>query len=59
MVVSYTDSRDQIHLKQFDSFTSSLNKLADLLQGEKVEIVTMESTANYWMPLHSILESRA
>ncbi|QTE47163.1 IS110 family transposase [Mucilaginibacter rubeus] len=58
MVVSYTDSRDQIHLKQFDSFTSSLNKLADLLQGEKVEIVTMESTANYWMPLHSILESR-
>ncbi|HEX7905819.1 MAG TPA: IS110 family transposase [Chitinophagaceae bacterium] len=58
MVVSYTDSQDQIHLKQFESFTSSLHELADLLQMEKVEIVTMESTASYWMPLHGILESR-
>ena len=58
MVVSYTDASDQIHLKQFDSFTSSLHELADLLQREKVEIVTMESTATYWIPLHRILESR-
>jgi transposase len=58
MVVSYTDALDQIHLKQFDSFTSSLHELADLLHREEVEIVTMESTATYWIPLHRILESR-
>lgn len=58
MVVSYTDARDVIHLAQFNSFTSSLQELADLLQGEKVEIVTMESTGSYWMALHRILEVR-
>jgi transposase len=58
MVVSYTDQKDLIRLEQFNSFTSSLHELADLLQREKVEIVTMESTGSYWMALHRILESR-
>lgn len=58
MVVSYTDHQDLIRLEQFNSFTSSLNDLADLLKREKVEIVTMESTGSYWMALHGILESR-
>jgi len=56
MVVSYTDAQDVIHLAQFNGFTSSLYELAGLLQREKVEIVTMESTGSYWMALHRILE---
>jgi len=56
MVVSYTDAQDLIHLAQFNGFTSSLYELAELLQREKVEIVTMESTGSYWMALHRILE---
>ena len=58
MMVSYTDSQDMIHFREFDSFTSSLHQLADLLKQEGVQIVAMEATGNYWTSLFSILEDR-
>jgi transposase len=58
MVVSYTDHREMIHLREFNSFTDSLNQMADLLQHEGVEIVTMEATGDYWKSLFTILEDR-
>ena len=58
MVVSYTDRQEMIQLQEFNSFTDSLNKLADLLQREGVEIVTMEATGDYWKSLYIILEDR-
>jgi transposase len=48
MVVSYTDREGKINLREFDSFTSSLNELAGLLQREGVEKVVMEATGPYW-----------
>lgn len=58
MLVSYTDRQDLIQVQEFDSFTDSLNRLADLLKYEGVEIVTMESTGVYWRTLFSMLEKR-
>jgi transposase len=56
MVVSYTGREGLINLREFDSFTSSLNKLAELLQAEGVEKVVMEATGPYWESLYNILE---
>jgi transposase len=56
MVVSYTDREGKINLREFDSFTSSLNELAGLLQREGVEKVVMEATGPYWTSLYNILE---
>lgn len=56
MMVSYTDREDNINLAEFDGFTSSLYRLAELLQGEQVEKVVMEATGPYWEPLYNILE---
>lgn len=56
MVVSYTDREGMINLLEFDSFTSRLYQLAELLQKEGVEKVVMEATGPYWEPLYNILE---
>ena len=56
MVVSYTDREGMINLREFDSFTSSLYRLAELLQQEGVEKVVMEATGPYWESLYNILE---
>jgi transposase len=56
MVVSYTDREGLINLREFDSFTSSLIELAELLQQEGVEKVVMEATGPYWGSLYNILE---
>jgi transposase len=56
MVVSYTDRNGMINLREFDSFTGSLNELAELLQREGVEKVVMEATGPYWTSLYNILE---
>lgn len=56
LVVSYTDREGMINLREFDSFTSSLYQLAELLQSEGVEKVVMEATGPYWESLYNILE---
>lgn len=58
MMVSYTDREGLIQLAEFNCFTESLNKLADLLQQEGVKIVGMEATGSYWQALFNILERR-
>ena len=56
MVISYTDREGMINVREFDSFTSSLYELAELLQKEGVEKVVMEATGPYWESLYNILE---
>lgn len=57
MVVCYTDRDGTIRLQEFDSFTTSLYLLAELLQQAGVEKVAMEATGDYWKALYGILES--
>jgi transposase len=51
------DRADQ-PVREFASFTTDLNALADWLQACGVDTVAMESTGVYWIPLFELLESR-
>lgn len=51
------DSTEQ-SVREFGSFTSDLNVLADWLTECGVKSVVMESTGVYWIPLYEVLESR-
>ena len=42
----------------FSSFTDSLNEMADWLESLNVEIVAMEATGVYWIPLFEVLDKR-
>ena len=42
----------------FSSFTDSLNEMADWLERVGVEIVAMEATGVYWIPLFELLDRR-
>jgi transposase len=56
--VSVPPERDQQPLREFRTFTSDLQRLADWLAQCGVKTVTMESTGVYWIPLYEILEQR-
>jgi transposase len=56
--VAVPAERDDEPVREFPSFTADLNALADWLQACKVDIVAMESTGVYWIPLFELLESR-
>ncbi len=56
--VAVPPDRDDEPVRAFPSFTADLNALADWLQGCGVDIVAMESTGVYWIPLYELLESR-
>lgn len=45
-------------VRSFATFTDDLVKLADWLTGLKVEVVAMEATGVYWIPLFELLDSR-
>lgn len=45
-------------VRQFGSFTEDLEALAQWLQDCAVDVVAMESTGVYWIPLYELLESR-
>ena len=45
-------------VREFASFTSDLNELADWLRTCGVDTVAMESTGVYWIPLYELLEAR-
>jgi len=53
---------DPDHCKEpvrcFSTFTDSLNDLADWLQSLDVEIIAMEATGVYWIPLFELLDKR-
>ena len=56
--VAVPPDRDDQPVREFPSFTVDLNALADWLKVCRVDIVAMESTGVYWIPLFELLESR-
>jgi transposase len=50
--------RDDEPVQEFKSFTEDLEQLADWLVGCGVDIVAMESTGVYWIPLFELLAPR-
>lgn len=56
--VAVPTDRDDEPVREFKSFTSDLNRLADWLTVCDVDTVAMESTGVYWIPLYELLESR-
>jgi transposase len=56
--VAVPPDRDATPVRQFRSFTPDLHQLADWLVECGVDIVAMESTGVYWIPLFEILDAR-
>ena len=56
--VAVPPDRDEQPVREFASFTTDLNALADWLAACGVDTVAMESTGVYWIPLFELLESR-
>lgn len=56
--VAVPADRDELAVREFTSFTDDLVRLADWLQACEVDIVAMESTGVYWIPLYELLSSR-
>jgi transposase len=56
--VAVPADRDEQPVREFKSFTVDLIALADWLERCGVEIVAMESTGVYWIPLYELLERR-
>jgi len=56
--VAVPADRDEQPVREFRSFTVELIALADWLERCGVEIVAMESTGVYWIPLYELLERR-
>ena len=56
--VAVPPDRDDNPVREFPSFTTDLNALADWLKECGVDTVAMESTGVYWIPLFELLESR-
>jgi transposase len=48
--------RDEKHVREFLSFTADLNKMVEWLKKCKIEIVAMESTGVFWIPVFEILD---
>lgn len=56
--VAVPPDRDDEPVREFKSFTDDLNALADWLSTCGVDMVAMESTGVYWIPLYELLERR-
>lgn len=56
--VAVPPDRDEEPVRAFPSFTADLNAIADWLGICGVDVVAMESTGVYWIPLFELLESR-
>jgi hypothetical protein len=56
--VAVPPDRDDQPVREFKSFTEDLEQLADWLVRCGVDIVAMESTGVYWIPLFELLEAR-
>ena len=56
--VAVPPERTDEPVREFASFTSDLNDLADWLTTCGVDTVAMESTGVYWIPLFELLEER-
>jgi transposase len=56
--VAVDPARCEQSVRNFGSFTSDLEELADWLDECCVKIVAMESTGVYWIPLYEVLDRR-
>ena len=56
--VAVPPDRDDEPVREFPSFTTDLQAIADWLRACGVDTVAMESTGVYWIPLYELLESR-
>jgi transposase len=56
--VAVPPDRDKDSVRSFATFTADLERLADWLEACGVDIVAMEATGVYWIPLFEILEGR-
>jgi transposase len=56
--VAVPPDRDAEPVREFASFTTDLNRLADWLEACGVDTVAMESTGVYWIPLYELLDAR-
>lgn len=56
--VAVNPERAKEPVRCFSSFTDSLNDMADWLESLGVEIVAMEATGVYWIPLFELLDRR-
>lgn len=56
--VAIGPSTDKDNVRSFSTFTDDLKKLADWLAELKIDVVAMEATGVYWIPLFEILDKR-
>jgi len=56
--VAVPPDRDPQPVRNFDTFTCDLHRLANWLEACGVDTVAMESTGVYWIPIYEILEAR-
>lgn len=56
--VAVPPDRTNDAVREFDSFTADLHKMADWLTQCGVDTVAMESTGVYWIPVFEVLEKR-
>jgi transposase len=56
--VAVPADRDAEPVREFESFTGDLHRLADWLASCGITTVAMESTGVYWIPLFEVLEAR-
>jgi transposase len=56
--VAVPADRDERPVREFASFTEDLERLAEWLSACGIEVVAVESTGVYWIPLYELLESR-
>jgi transposase len=56
--VAVPADRDEQPVREFSSFTADLQALSGWLKECGIEIVAMESTGVYWIPLYELLESQ-
>ena len=56
--VAVPSNRDDDPVREFKAFTADLRAMADWLRSCDVDVVAMESTGVYWIPVYELLESQ-
>ncbi len=56
--VAVDPEQDDTPVRRFTTFSDDLYRLADWLQSLQVEVVAMEATGVYWIPLYETLDAR-
>lgn len=56
--VAVPEGCDEKTVREFSTFTTGLNELANWLEQCKITTVAMESTGVYWIPVYELLEER-